>query len=440
MSRPKPIRGVPPRRLEIASLDGEGVGIGRDEGKVTFVAGALPGEIVETQVYEGTPRYDRARLLRVERASAQRVPPRCPHAGVCGGCSLQHLEVSAQLAVKQRHLEEQLWQLGKVRAEKLLPPIAGPSYGYRRKARLSVRVPATRGVLVGFREYHSSYVAEMESCAVLDPRVGERILDLRALLARLQNPRCIPQIEVACSDTVAALVIRHLEALPEQDIELLAHFGQMHGLQIWLQSAGPDSLQCISEEHPQPLYYDLPEYDLRLHFTPLVFTQVNSSINPVLIHRALTLLDPQPGEKIADLFCGLGNFTLPIARSGAKVLGVEGERRLTNLASANADANGLSRQVEFRCADLTQESLDEVLAGYAVQKLLIDPPRSGAIEILKGVGPSIRKLVYVSCNPDTLARDAGFLVQQLGFRLRAAGIINMFPHTAHVESVALFER
>ncbi|MEY2342148.1 23S rRNA (uracil(1939)-C(5))-methyltransferase RlmD [Acidithiobacillus sp. IBUN Pt1247-S3] len=440
MTRSKPIRGLAPCTLNIASLDGDGVGVGRIDGKVTFVAGALPGERVTAQVYEGTARYDRARLLEVQHASAQRVTPRCPHAGVCGGCSLQHLEASAQLAVKQRHLEEQLWQIGKVRPERILPPIAGPSYGYRRKARLSVRVPATRGVLVGFREHHSSYVAEMESCAVLDPRVGEHILDLRALIARLHNPRCIPQIEVACSDDVAALVIRHLEALTPADEELLALFGRTHGLQIWLQSAGPDSLRCISESDPAPLHYELPEYGLRLAFTPLVFTQVNASINPVLIRRAIALLDPQPGEHIADLFCGLGNFTLPIARAGAKVLGIEGERRLTALASANATANGLAAHTEFRCADLTQESLDEVLAGHPVRKLLIDPPRSGALEILKGIGPNIQRLVYVSCNPDTLARDANFLVQQLGFRLRSAGIVNMFPHTAHVESVALFER
>ena len=440
MTRPKPVRGTAPITLDINSLDGDGVGVGRHEGKVTFVAGALPGERIEAQVYEGTPRYDRARLLQVQRASTQRVTPHCPHAGVCGGCSLQHQEPSAQLAVKQRHLEEQLWQLGKVRPERILPPIAGPSYAYRRKARLSVRVPATRGVLVGFREYHSSYVAEMESCAVLDPRVGERILDLRALIARLQNPRCIPQIEVACSDDVAAMVVRHLEALAPQDEELLARFGHTHDLQIWLQSAGPDSLRCITEADPAPLHYALPEYGLRLAFSPLVFTQVNASINPVLIRRAIALLDPQPGEHVADLFCGLGNFTLPIARLGAKVLGVEGERRLTTLATANAAANGLAARTEFRCADLTQESLAEVLAGHPVQKLLIDPPRSGAIEILKGIGPAIRRLVYVSCNPDTLARDAGFLVQQLGFRLRSAGIVNMFPHTAHVESVALFER
>lgn len=440
MTRPKPIRGTAPCTLRIDSLDGEGVGVARADGKVTFVAGALPGEEIVAQVYEGTPRYDRARLLEVQRAASQRVTPRCPHAGVCGGCSLQHLEASAQIAVKQRHLEEQLWQIGKVRPERILPPIAGPSFGYRRKARLSVRVPATRGVLVGFREYHSSYVAEMESCAVLDPRVGERILDLRALIARLHNPRIIPQIEVACSDEVAALVFRHLEALPPADEELLRLFGQTHNLQIWLQSAGPDSLRCISESDPQALFYDLPEYDVRLAFSPLVFTQVNASINPVLVHRALALLDPQAGEHIADLFCGLGNFTLPIARAGAKVLGIEGERRLTALGSANAAANGLAERVEFRCADLAQESLDEVLAGHPVRKLLIDPPRSGAIEILKGIGPTIERLVYVSCNPDTLARDAGYLVQQLGFRLRSAGVVNMFPHTAHVESVALFTR
>ncbi len=440
MTRPKPIRGVPPFTLEIQSLDGEGVGVGRNAGKVIFVAGALPGEQVLVEPYEGTPRYDRARVLAIQKSAAQRVTPACAHAGICGGCSLQHLESGAQLAHKQRHLEEQLWQLGKVRPAQILPPIAGPSWGYRRKARLSVRVPASRGALVGFREYHASFVAEMESCPVLDPRVGERILDLRALIAQLSQPRSIPQIEVACSEQVAALVFRHLEDLRPEDERSLREFGRLHGLQIWLQAGGPEQLRYLGPGEPEALYYDLPEFQLRLRFHPLVFTQVNAAINPVLIRRALALLDPQPGEGIADLFCGLGNFTLPIARCGAKVLGIEGDPRLTRLATENAAANGLSKQTEFRCADLTQERLGDVLAGHRIEKLLIDPPRSGAMEILKDLGPQIRRLVYVSCNPDTLARDAGYLVHQLGFRLCSAGIVNMFPHTAHVESVALFER
>ncbi len=439
MTRPKPVRDAPACRMDIQSLDAEGSGVGRLDGKVVFVAGALPGEHVRVQCFETTPKYDRARLLSVDRPSSQRTVPPCPHAGICGGCSLQHLDPQAQLAVKQRHLEDQLWHIGRVRPGRMLPPTLGPDLAYRGKARLSVRVPGTRGALVGFREYHSSFVAEMARCPVLDPRVGERILDLRALVARLDEPRSLPQIEIACTPEVAALVFRHLGALSPRDKKLLGGFGQEHGLQIWLQGGGPESIHCIVPENPEPLVYAIPEYSLRLRFTPLVFTQVNQSINPLLVRRAMTLLDPQPGERVVDLFCGLGNFTLPIAALGANVLGVEGDARLTRLAAENAAENGLSDRARFCSADLTQTRIADLLGGKTVSKMLIDPPRSGAIEILKDLPPELRRLVYVSCNPDTLARDAAFLVRE-GFQLHSAGVINMFPHTAHVESIALFTR
>ncbi|AIA54163.1 MULTISPECIES: 23S rRNA (uracil(1939)-C(5))-methyltransferase RlmD [Acidithiobacillus] len=440
MTRPKPLRDMPVERVHITGLDGEGTGVARVDGKVLFVAGALPGECVRVRRYEGTPRYDRARVVEVERASSQRVTPPCAHAGVCGGCSLQHLEPGAQIAVKQRHLEDQLQHIGRVRPARILPPIQGPSLHYRSKARLSVRVPKTRGALVGFREYHSSFVAAMESCPVLDPRVGERILDLRALVARLQRPAAIPQWEIACTDAHAVLILRHLDALSRSDLRLLQGFADAHGLRILLQGGGPESLQALPGEDVPELEYALPEFDLRLRFQPLGFIQVNPWINPVLVRRAMALLAPEPGEEIVDLFCGLGNFTLPMARLGARALGVEGDTRLVAQARFNAELNGLAARAHFIAADLTQTALADLPGAAGVRKMLIDPPRSGAIEILKGIGPALRRLVYVSCNPDTLARDSAYLVQQQGFRLEAAGIVNMFPHTAHVESVALFTR
>jgi len=440
VSRPKPLRDRPEECVEITGMDGEGTGVARVDGKVLFVAGALPGERVRVRRYEGTPRYDRARLLAVEKASAQRVSPPCAHAGSCGGCSLQHLEPSAQIAVKQRQLEDRLRHIGGVRPGRILPPIHGPSLHYRRKARLSVRVPRTRGALVGFREYHSSFVTAMESCPVLDARIGERILDLRALVARLRHPQSIPQWEVACTEEHAVLVLRHLETLSAGDLRLLRGFADAHGLRILLQDGGPESLRALPGEELPTLSYDLPEFDLRLRFEPLGFIQVNQWINPVLVRRAMALLAPEPGEDILDLFCGLGNFTLPMARLGARAIGVEGDARLVAQAQYNAEANGLGARTRFLTADLTQTRLADLPGGAGVRKMLIDPPRSGAIEILKGIGPALRRLVYVSCNPETLARDSAYLVQQQGFRLEAAGIVNMFPHTAHVESVALFTR
>ena len=440
MTRPRPLRDMPVERVDVTGIDGEGTGVTRVDGKVLFVAGALPGERVLVRRYEGTPRYDRARVLEVERASSQRVAPPCAHAGVCGGCSLQHLEPGAQIAVKQRQLEDQLRHIGRVRPGRILPPIQGPSLHYRSKARLSVRVPKTRGALVGFREYHSSFVTAMESCPVLDARVGERILDLRALVARLQHPQAIPQWEVACTAEHAVLILRHLEDLGANDLRLLQGFADEHGLHILLQGGGPESLRPLPGAELPQLSYTLPEFDLDLQFQPLGFIQVNQWVNPVLVRRAMALLAPEPGEDILDLFCGLGNFTLPMARLGARALGIEGDARLVAQAQRNAERNGLSAHARFLTADLTQTALADLPGGAGVRKMLIDPPRSGAIDILKGIGPALRHLVYVSCNPDTLARDSAYLVQQQGFRLEAAGIVNMFPHTAHVESVALFTR
>lgn len=441
MSKGKAIRNAAPERMEISALDAEGFGVARVEGKVVFVDAALAGERVWARRTEHSSRFDRAEVLAVERASAQRVTPPCPHFGLCGGCTLQHLEPGAQVAVKQRQLEENLWRIGKVRPERILPPIFGPSLGYRSKARLSVRVPKSRGALVGFRERRSSYVADMGYCLTLDPRVAHLLLPLRALVAKLGEPQGVPQIEVASSPEVVALVVRHLLPLSSQDVALLREFAQQHGVQLWLQPGGPATIHCVWPPEPAPLRYRLPEFDVSLRFDPLVFTQVNQPVNQVLVRRAMALLQPRAGERILDLFCGLGNFTLPIARLGAEVLGVEGDARLVALAGENAENNGLQALARFAVADLTRIGPEDLSAWGAVNKMLIDPPRSGAMEVLKALGEvHPERMVYVSCNPATLARDAEYLVHVRGYRLVAAGVVNMFPHTAHVESIALFQR
>ncbi len=441
MSQGKAIRNAAPERMEISALDAEGFGVARVEGKVIFVDGALAGERVWARRTESSSRFDRAEVLTVERASAQRVTPPCPYFGLCGGCTLQHLEPGAQVAVKQRQLEENLWRIGKVRPERILPPIFGPSLGYRSKARLSVRAPKSRGALVGFRERRSSYVADMGYCLTLDPRVAHLLLPLRALVAKLGEPQGIPQIEVASTPEVVALVFRHLLPLSSQDVALLRDFAQQHGVQLWLQSGGPATIHCVWPPEPPPLRYRLPEFNVSLRFDPLVFTQVNQPVNQILVRRAMALLQPRAGERILDLFCGLGNFTLPMARLGAEVLGVEGDARLVALAGENAQSNGLQALARFAVADLTRIGPEDLSAWGRVDKMLIDPPRSGAMEVLRALGGMRpERIVYVSCTPATLARDAEYLVHERGYRLVAAGVVNMFPHTAHVESIALFQR
>lgn len=440
MSRPKPIRDAAPERVLIESLDAEGRGVARVDGKVLFVDGALPGEEVMARRTENHKTFERAETVTLLKISSLRVTPPCPHFGLCGGCSLQHLDVSAQVAIKQRQLEDNLWRIGKVRPQRILPPIFGPGLAYRSKARLSVRTPKTRGALVGFRERSSNYVVDMNQCLVLDPRVGQRIPELRVLIGKMQSPQDFPQIEVACTPDAVALVFRHMRPLADSDLMHLRQFGLDHDLQIWLQPRGPDTLHPLIPEQPSALHYDLPDYQLRMRFDPLVFTQVNQSVNQVTVRRAMALLRPQAGDHILDLFCGLGNFTLPMARLGANVLGVEGDARLVALASENAAANGLSAQARYQVADLTQARMSDFQMAGTIDKMLIDPPRSGAMEVLQSLTPGVSRLVYVSCNPATLARDAEYLVHERGYHLKAAGVINMFPHTAHVESIALFEK
>ncbi len=431
----------PPTIIE--SLDQEGRGVTHVEGKAIFIEGALPGEKVTYSSYRKKPSYEFARIERILRESPNRVQPKCPHYGMCGGCAMQHADVSTQVAAKQRMLEDNLWHIAKVRPESMLPPIVGPAWGYRHKARLRARyVPMKGRVLVGFNEKHSSYVADMQQCLVLPPHVSALIVPMQELLAKLSIRDSMPQVEVAVGEKVTVLVLRVLQPVEPQDEPLMREFADRHGVQLWLQSKGPDTATPFHPLDAPHLSYTLPEYDLEYPFWPTEFTQVNPAINRVMIRRAMALLDPQPGERIADFFCGLGNFTLPIARMGATVLGMEGSAALVRRARENAERNGLEHATEFREADLFEKTSDSLKALGHFDKWLIDPPRDGAVELIKAIEDNTapRRIVYVSCNPSTLARDAGMLAQIKGYRMLAAGVINMFPHTAHVESMALFEK
>jgi 23S rRNA (uracil1939-C5)-methyltransferase len=433
-------------RYRIESLDLEANGVARSEGKVTFVRGALPGETVLARVVRRKPRFDIAEVTSIERASVLRSTPRCPHFGLCGGCSMQHVEPRAQVSIKQRVLEDTLWHVGRVRAETLLPPIVGPAYGYRHRARLSVRhVPKKGGVLVGFHERGSSYVADMRECHVLPTSVSALLLPLRELVAGLTVRDRLPQIEVAQGENLLALVLRVLEPLADADRARLLAFGERHGVELWLQPKGPDSIERFwaPAGGASALHYTLPEFGMSMPFRPTDFTQVNPAINATLVGRAIRLLDPHPHERIADLFCGLGNFTLPLATRSREVVGIEGSTTLVERARDNARAHELDNRVAFRVADLFELTGEAWRALGAFERVLIDPPREGAHAVVKVLSdpdlPRPRRLVYVSCNPATLARDAAVLVREGGWILRAAGVINMFPHTSHVESMAVFE-
>ncbi|MCI1192787.1 23S rRNA (uracil(1939)-C(5))-methyltransferase RlmD [Calidifontimicrobium sp. SYSU G02091] len=445
--------------LRVESLDLDAQGVAHDaQGKVVFIEGALPGECVQVHVTRRKAQWEQAVVTAVRDESAQRVRPACAHfglhAGACGGCKMQHLHPSAQVAVKQRVLEDQLWHLGRVRPGRVLRPIEGPAWGYRYRARLSVRhVPKKGGVLVGFHERKSSYVADMTQCPVLPPAVGALLVPLRALVASMDARDRLPQIELAVGEapggTVVALVLRHLEPLSASDLARLRDFARAHGVQWWLQPKGPDSVRRLDEGGAE-LAYTLPEFGLVMPFRPTDFTQVNHAINRVLVHRAVRLLDAQPDERVIDWFCGLGNFTLPLARRAGEVLGVEGSETLVQRARDNAVRNGLAERTRFEARNLFELDADALLALGRAERWLVDPPREGAFALAKalvdlqqrapaGWAPP-RRIVYVSCNPATLARDAGLLVHQGGWRCSAAGAVNMFPHTAHVESVAVFDR
>ena len=429
--------------LQIESLDAEGRGIARNaEGKVVFVEGALPGERVEVQLLRRKPKFDLAKATVVLRESSARRAPRCRYFGVCGGCATQHIDARTQLAAKQRWLEDCLQRIGKVKPETVLPIVYGAEWGYRHRARLTVRRVAKKGgVLVGFHERRSSYVVDMLSCEVLPPRISRLIPRLRELVETLSIRQRLPQIELALGDAADVLVFRHLDPLETDDEEKLRALADEERVSVWLQPAGPDSAHPFHPLPAPPLDYALPEYGLRIAFRPTDFTQVNHGVNRVLVSRAVRLLDPQPGERVGDLFCGLGNFSLPLARMGAQVLGLEASLPLVARARENAAANGLQDLAGFDVADLYREGAGGFAALGPFDKLLIDPPREGAAEAVKVLPDAWpRRVVYVSCDPATLARDAAVLVHAKGFRLAAAGVVNMFPHTTHVESIALFER
>ena len=443
--------------LEVESLDLEAQGVAHrpaeeGQGKVVFIEGALPTESVQVQILRRKNNWEQGQMTALRRESAQRVRPGCPHfglhAGACGGCKMQHLHAAAQVAVKQRVLEDNLWHLAKVRAERLLRPIEGPTWGYRDRARLSVRfVPKKGEVLIGFHERKSRYVADMRVCPVLPPKVSDMLLPLRRLVGVMDQRDRLPQIELAAGDAVTALVLRHLEPLTAADLDRLRAFAAEHGVQWWLQPKGPDTVHLLDEGGPT-LAYRLPEFGITLPFKPTDFTQVNPHINRVLVERAVRLLAPQAGERVIDWFCGLGNFTLPLATRAGQVLGIEGSEVLVARARANAAANGMAARTAFEARDLFELSAEDLQRLGAADRWLVDPPREGAFALAKALADlqgtagwqPPRRIVYVSCNPSTLARDAGLLVHQAGYRCALAGVVNMFPHTAHVESMAVFDR
>ena len=427
-------------KITIESLDQEGRGVAHFDGKVIFIEGALPGEIVSYSSYRKKPAFEQAQVTTIFRSAPMRVTPKCKHFGVCGGCSMQHLDARAQVAVKQRILEDALYHIGKVKAETILPAIYGQAWGYRERARISVKHVIKKGkTLVGFHEKRSSFVADMQSCEILAPKIARLLPLLAELVSSLSIRDKLPQIEVAVGEHVDALVLRVMDTPNHADEALLRAFADAHEIQFWLQTKGPETIVPFHPLNAPELSYSLPEFDITMPFAPSEFTQVNSALNRVMISRAMRLLDPQPNERIADLFCGLGNFTLPIARSGAQVLGIEGSDALVKRAQQNAASNGLSGNTSFMAMNLFEMTEERFAKLGHFDKLLIDPPRDGAFELVKslGGGSAPKRIVYVSCNPATLARDAAELVQR-GYVLKAAGVMNMFPHTSHVESIAVF--
>jgi 23S rRNA (uracil1939-C5)-methyltransferase len=459
---------LPEGWLEVDSLDIEAQGVARrPDGKVVFIEGALPFERVSAKVNRRKNNWEQATLTAIHRESPQRVRPRCPHFGLhegaCGGCKMQHLHVGAQVAIKQRVLEDNLWHLAKVKAEAVLRPIEGPTWGYRWRARFSVRHVLKKGtVLVGFHERKSRYVADIRECHVVPPQVSQLLLPLRELIGSMDAIDTCPQIELACGDEVIALVLRHLEPLSPGDLAKLRAFANIHtGVQWWLQPKGPDTVRLLDDASAGSggtgeLAYALPEFGITMPFKPTDFTQVNPHINRVLVPRALRLLDAQRHERVIDWFCGLGNFTLPIATQAGEVLGIEGSETLVARSRENYERNNVARagrslgKAEFAVRNLFEITAAQLVAHGVAQRWLVDPPREGAFALAKALAdlnqqPELRngwtppqRIVYVSCNPATLARDAGLLVHQAGYRCTAAGVVNMFPHTAHVESIAVF--
>ncbi|MFZ6744206.1 23S rRNA (uracil(1939)-C(5))-methyltransferase RlmD [Undibacterium sp. JH2W] len=439
--------------IEIRSLDMDARGVGNlqnedgSTGKVVFVDGALPGELVGFSTYKKKASWEAATMMSLVRESSQRVEPKCEFFGTCGGCSMQHLDASAQVAIKQRVLEDNLWHISKIKPEIMLRPIIGPTWGYRYRARLSVRHVIKKGtVLVGFHEKKSRYVANMETCDILPAHVSAMLMPLRGLVASLSIVEALPQIELAIGEGVTAMVLRIMAPLTKDDEVKLKAFADQYQVQWWLQTKGPETATPYYPANSE-LHYLLPEFGVKMPFKPTDFTQVNHHINRVLVARALRMLDVQKDERIADLFCGLGNFTLPIATLAKEVVGIEGSDTLTERALENAKHNGLADKTSFSTRNLFEVTAQDFVKLGKFDRFLIDPPRDGAMAVcqalidLGDIAPELKpkRLVYVSCSPSTLARDAGMLVNQAGYRLSSAGVINMFPHTSHVESMAVFD-
>ena len=441
--------------LEIKSLDMDARGIGHlqnedgSQGKVIFVEGALPGELVSFQSFRKKAKWEVAMMTGLHRESVLRVKPRCKVFGICGGCTMQHLESAAQVAIKQRVLEDNLWHIGKVKAETILPPIYGPTWGYRYRARIAVKnVPKKGGVLIGFHERKSSFITDMQSCEILPSNVSAMLVPLRSLIASLTLIDRIPQIELAVGEgqhgTVTAMVLRIMAALSAEDELKLKAFADQYQVSWWLQTGGLDTVYPFYPENG--LYYTLPEFNVRMPFKPTDFTQVNHQINRVLVVRALRLLDVQPGERVADLFCGLGNFTLPLATQAQQVVGIEGSQALIERAGENAQINQLADKTVFYCRNLFTVTAEDFIVLGKFDRILIDPPREGAMAVCEAIVTLVtidrelmpKRIVYVSCNPSTLARDVSILVSG-GYSLSQAGVVNMFPHTSHVESMAMFD-
>lgn len=434
---------LPPDPIEatIESLSHEGRGIAHVDGKTVFIDGALAGETVMFRYARRRSSYAEGFVETVVQASARRIEAKCPHYELCGGCSLQHMQPADQIEHKGKVLLEQLQHIANVEPESILAPLTGPVWGYRRKARLGVKYVFKKDrVLVGFREKRSGYIADIQRCEVLHPNVGESLEGLQQLISKLSIYDQIPQIEVAVGSDTTALVFRHLRELSEQDKQTLHDFQQTSGLSIYLQASGPGSVVPLDATTNTRLSYRLEKYDIENHFLPTDFTQVNFDINESMIEQVIALLSPEPADNILDLFCGLGNFTLVLAKFSAKVTGVEGAQDLVDRAKQNAKYNNI-KNVDYHALDLMKDNLDKQYLHGGYNKILLDPPRSGAQEIINQLNlKQIEKIVYVSCNPATLARDAGILVNEKGFKLKQAGVMDMFPHTAHVESIALFER
>jgi 23S rRNA (uracil1939-C5)-methyltransferase len=430
-----------PIELDIVDLSHDGRGVGRLDGKTVFVDGALPGERVRARLLRRKRSFDQAEVVEILQPSPDRVEPGCAHFGRCGGCALQHLNPAAQILAKQRVLLENFERIGQVQPARVLPPLTSAVWGYRRKARLGVKFVAKKQrVLVGFRESADPrFIADIDRCEVLIPEVGGKLDALAAMIEQLAARERIPQIEVARGDELTALVFRHLDPLGADDRSRLIAFGQRHDLAIYLQPGGNESVHPLWPAAPR-LAFRIPAADVELEFEPLDFIQINAGLNLQMIERALAMLDPQPTDRVLDLFCGLGNFTLPLARRAAEVVGVEGDPGLVQRARDNAARNGIDN-VRFFAADLARPLAAESWIGEHFDLALLDPPRTGADGVIAQLPTTgIRRLLYISCHPGSLARDAGLLVREHGFRLAAAGVMDMFPHTAHVESIALFER